>query len=493
MTSRSALVIGAGVGGLTAAIHLAKFGLHVTILEKDAHPGGRCGQFVRDGHRFDTGPTLFVMPLLYDAEFRALGSSVPELLDLQRVDPTYSLVFDDGSRLGLTSDMATMQEQMEAIEPGSFPGLGRYLEEGGRHYDLVLEKLVNRDFRRAADFFRPDMLSLLFRTKPLSKHYRNMADYFQAPRLKSAFTFQDLYVGLSPFAAPATFSLLPYTELAHGVWYPRGGMYRIVEALLELAREAGVEFAFGASVACIETRTSHADGVRLADGSRLAADVVLANADLPYVYRELLPDPGPADALWRKQFSCSVISFFWGLDTRYEGLGPHTLFLADDYQANFEHIERDLDLPANPSLYVHAPSRIDPAMAPPGQDTLTAIIPVGHLSDSGGQDWEDRKARARMHVFRRLSSLGITDLVDHIKFEEAYTPVSWAERRNLAKGSTHGLSHTLTQMAYFRPSNRHRRYRNLYFAGASTHPGTGVPTAMVSGRLVAERIASELT
>ncbi len=155
-------------------------------------------------------------------------------------------------------------------------------------------------------------------------------------------------------------------------------------------------------------------------------------------------------------------------------------------------IIRDLSLPANPSLYIHAPARLDPSMAPPGQDTLTAIVPVGHLSENGEQDWDELRDEARQQVFRRLRTLGITDLEAHIKFEETYTPLSWRKRYNLVKGSTHGLSHTLTQMAYFRPSNRHPRYRNLYFVGASTHPGTGMPTAMVSGRLVSERILDEL-
>jgi phytoene desaturase len=177
-----------------------------------------------------------------------------------------------------------------------------------------------------------------------------------------------------------------------------------------------------------------------------------------------------------------VISFFWGVDKTYPALGPHTLFLADDYRANFESIIWDLSLHANPSLYVHAPSRLDSSMAPPGQDTLTVIVPVGHLSENGGQSWEELCNQARQHVFRRLRTLGITDLEAHIKFEEIYTPLSWRKRYNLVKGSTHGLSHTLTQMAYFRPSNRHPRYKNLYFVGASTHPGTGVPTVMVSGR-----------
>lgn len=492
MTQRSVLVIGAGVGGITAATHLAMAGLRVTVLEKDAQPGGRCGRLVRDGHRFDTGPTLFVMPHLYESEFQALGAALHERLELRRVDPTYRLVFDDGSHLSLTSDEAWMREQLEAIEPGSFDALQRYLQEGGRHYRLVLDRLVNRDFRRIRDLISLETLSLLFRVKPLVNHYRNMGTYFDAPRLKSAFTFQDLYMGLSPFDAPATFSMLPYTELADGVWYPAGGMYSIVETLVDLAREAGVEFSFGSTVAEITTNGDHARGVRLSNGSHLRADVVLANADLPYVYRHLLPPDGLARAVWRKEFSCSAISFFWGLDTTYPTLGPHTLFLADDIRENFDAITRQLTLPANPSLYVHAPARLDPAMAPPGEDTLIAIVPVGHLRDDGGQDWESLQVRARQDVLRRLRAVGITDLEAHIKFEETYTPVSWTEQHNLAKGATHGLSHRLSQMASFRPSNRHRRYRNLYFVGASTHPGTGLPTAMVSGRLVAQRITAEL-
>jgi phytoene desaturase len=199
-----------------------------------------------------------------------------------------------------------------------------------------------------------------------------------------------------------------------------------------------------------------------------------------------------AKALSRKKFSCSVISLFWGVDKVYEELGPHTLFLADNYRENFQSIMRDLDLPANPSIYIHAPARLDPSMAPRGEDTLTAIVPVGHLNEDGDQDWGELRDEARRQVFRRLRTLGIGDIEEHIKFEETYTPLSWRKRYNLVKGATHGLAHTLTQMAYFRPSNRHPRYRNLYFVGASTHPGTGVPTAMVSGRLVSERIMDEL-
>jgi len=217
----------------------------------------------------------------------------------------------------------------------------------------------------------------------------------------------------------------------------------------------------------------------------------VANADLPYVYKHLLPEDGLAGPLSRKRFSCSVISFFWGVDKPFEMLSPHTLFLADNYRENFEGIVRRLTLPENPSLYVHAPTRLDPSLAPPGEDTLIAIVPVGHLDETGEQDWVDLRDRARQAVFHRLASLGITDLKEHLKFEVCFNPLSWRKRYNLMKGSTHGLCHNLTQLGYFRPHNRHPRYSNIYFVGASTHPGTGMPTALVSGRLAAQRVLDD--
>lgn len=491
MKNKTVIVIGAGIAGLTAAIHLAKHGLKVTVIEKNPRPGGRCDRISRGGHHFDTGPTLLVMPRLYEAEFAALGTNLHALLALQRVDPTYHLVFDDGSQLALTSDLRRLQEQLEAIEPGSFHGLLRYLDEGGRHYRLSMEKLVSPDFRKASDFFKPGNAPLLLQVKPLVKHYAHMSNYFDDPRLKAAFSFQDVYMGLSPFEAPATFSMMPYTELAHGVWYPKGGMYQVVNALTSLARDAGVEFVFNAAVERIDVNGKSARGV-IVDGRCLEADAVLANADLPYVYRELLPQDGEAKKLSRKRYSCSVISFFWGVDQPYETIGAHTLFLADDYRENFTSIIGDLGLPDNPSLYVHAPARLDPSMAPNGQDTLIAIVPVGHLSENGGQDWNVLRDQARQDVFRRLRTLGIDDLEKHIKFEINFTPLSWRKRYNLIKGSTHGLCHNLTQLGYFRPDYQHSRYTNLYFVGASARPGTGMPTAMVSGRQGAQRILDHM-
>jgi len=491
VTRGSVVVVGAGIGGLSAATHLARAGMEVTIVEKDAAAGGRCGRLVREGHRFDTGPTLFVMPRLYESEFRSLGTSLHERLALRRVDPTYRLIFDDGAEVSLTSDMTAMREQLEAVEPGAFEGLRRYLAAGANHYSIVAEKMVARDFHNPTDYLRVGGLGLLVRDNPLANHYRKMASYFATPRLKNAFTFQDLYVGLSPFEAPAILSLMSYTELAHGVWYPEGGMYGVVETLVDLARAAGVEFRFRANVFRIDTAARRVRGVLLDDGSWIRADAVVANADLPYVYQHLLPPDPATEKLLRKRFSCSTISFFWGLDRSYDALPPHTLFLPDDYRETFDSIVRDHDLPANPSVYLHAPRRLDAAVAPAGRDSLTAIVPVGHLDDDVAEDWSTLRDRAREHVFRRLERLGADDVRHHITFEESYTPVTWASRHNLVKGATHGLSHTLTQLGWLRPSHRHRQYRNLYFAGASTHPGTGVPTAMASGRLAARRLLAD--
>lgn len=491
MRDKKIIIIGSGIAGMTAAIHLARSGFDVSVIEKNDNPGGRCDRLCKEGHTFDTGPTLLVMPLLYESEFEAMGVCMHDLLDLQRVDPTYHLVFDDGQRLALTSDLKLMQDQLERIEPGSFQGFLGYLDEGSRHYNLGVERLVHPDFRKPSDFFSLSNLPLLYQVKPLAKHYQHMRAFFNNPRLKAAFTFQDVYMGLSPFDAPATFSMMAYTELAHGVWYPKGGMYRVAEVLHSLAQEAGVKFHFATKVAAINIDGSTATGVTLCDGEILKSDAVLANADLSYVYQQLLPQDRLSRRIAKKRHSCSVISFFWGLDKQYHTLHPHTLFLADDYRQNFDAIIDDLDLPANPSLYLHAPTRLDASMAPAGEDTLIAIVPVGHMSKDVPREWDAIRETARQHVFRRLETVGVLDLEKHIKFEINFTPPSWRKRYNLVNGSTHGLSHNLLQLGIFRPDLRHPRYSNLFFTGASTRPGTGIPTAMISGRQAATRLIDQ--
>ena len=493
MSSRStALIIGAGLGGIAIAARLARQGYQVTVLEKNAKPGGRCDQLIRDGHRFDLGPTLFLMPEIFAETYAALGAQLDDQLDLRRIDPTYRVRFDDGVSLSLTSDLNSLESQLEAIEPGAFGGLLRYLDEGRVNYHTSLQKFVGRNFYNLAQYFSPTNLPLLFKLKALVKHYNNIGHYFADPHLKAAFTFQNMYLGLSPYDAPATYSLLQYTELADGVWFPMGGLYRVIENLADLAASLGVRFEYDTPVDQIEVEGQRATGVILHDGTRRTADVIVANADLPYVYRHLLPDQAEADRLEKLQYTCSAIMFYWATDCIYPQLDTHNVFLAGDYRNSFDRIFHDHTLPDRPSFYVHAPARVDPAAAPVGQDTLFVLVPVGHIDDRAAQYWDALAAQARSAVVNRLADLGVNDLEQHLKYEVTYTPREWLNGYNLAKGAAFGLSHNFAQVGYLRPHNRHARYRNLYFVGSSTHPGAGLPMALLSARLTTERILKEV-
>jgi phytoene desaturase len=487
----SVLVIGAGIGGIAVAARLARRGYNVTVLEKNAVPGGRLNKLLQDGHRFDVGPSLFLMPQTYAAAYAALGERMEDHLDLKRIDPTYHLRFDDGSELKLSANINWMQEQLEAIEPGSFGSLLRYLIEGHQHFHLSLERFVGKNFYSFFDEFNPSNLPLLFQLKALTMHYDNIGNYFKDPKLKAAFTFQNMYLGLSPYEAPATYSLLQYTELADGVWFPIGGMYRIVESLTQIAKGHGARFIYDAPVKQIAIEGNHATGVVLEDGSTMQADVVIANADLPYVYDKLLPDRDLAQRMMNKQFTCSTVMFYWGVDTVYPQLAHHNVFLSRDYKASFDRIFHDHTLPERPSFYIHVPNRTDPAAAPEGCDNLMVLVPVGCLYEELNQDFEALRARARETVVEGLEKLGIAGLETHIKHEVSYTPHDWREMFNLARGAAFGLGHNFTQVGYLRPQNRHSRYKNLYFCGASTHPGTGVPIVLIGAGLVEERIARE--
>lgn len=492
MTQPTALVIGAGLGGIATAARLARAGFQVTVLEKNAAPGGRCSQLRRDGHRFDLGPTLFLMPQVFAETYAALGERMEDHLDLRRIDPTYTIHFPDGANLRLTSALPELQAQVEALEPGAFQGLLEYLAQGGRHYRLALERFIGRNFDGLLDYFSPRNLPLLLQMRALVHHYDDTARYFKHPRLRAAFTFQDMYLGLSPYEAPATYSLLQYTELADGVWFPMGGLYRVVETLVAIAEGLGVRFRYNAPAAAIEVERDRATAVRLESGERLAGEVVVANADLPYVYRHLLPEDGNARRLERLKYTCGALTFYWGVRGTCAPLGHHNVFLADDYRASFDRIFVDLDLPEEPSFYIHAPARTDPAAAPPGDDSLMVLVPVGHLNERSPQDWHRLRQRARRAVLDRLARLGLPDLEQRLKFEVAYTPLEWKAAFNLERGAAFGLSHHFRQVGYLRPQNRHARYRNLYFVGASTHPGTGLPIVLLSARLTTERVLADL-
>jgi phytoene desaturase len=416
-----------------------------------------------------------------------------EHLELVSIDPTHRIHFHDGTHLDLSHNLLSMREQLEAIEPGAFANFLEFMAEGYRHYTLSLQKFVGRNFYSYLDYFSPQNLPLLFKLKALTKHARNTARYFRDARLLAAFSFQNMYLGLSPYEAPATYSLLQYTELGEGVWFPKGGMYRVIETLARIVEGLGVRFEYNAPVREIRVNSHQAEGVVLEDGTFVKADVVVANADLPYVYSKLLPDDGSAARLARKKYTSSTLMFYWGIrGEKLSQLLHHNVFLADhEYRASFDQIFQALTLPRTPSFYVNAPARTDPSLAPVDGDALMILVPVGHLNEKQPQDWDALRARARRFVLERLEKIGIQDLHQHIVMEELISPPDYLHKLNLAKGAAFGLSHNFLQVGYLRPHNRHSRYRNLYFVGASTHPGTGLPIVLLSAKLTAERIFKE--
>jgi phytoene desaturase len=269
-------------------------------------------------------------------------------------------------------------------------------------------------------------------------------------------------------------------------------MYAGTQALVEIAERLGVKFIYNAPVKKLETNGQKVLGVVLEDGRTLSSDIFVGNADLPYIYKELLPDPDEAKKLEEKLYTCSTIMFYWGMDKQYPDIEHHNVFLGGDYKASFDQIFNDHTLPDEPSFYIHAPARTDATAAPDGQDTLYVLVPVGHLDARNKQDWDAMVNRARETIFSRIEKeMGIKDLREHIKFEITNTPITWKEQFNLEKGAAFGLSHNFWQVVYLRPQNRHKKYKNLYFAGASTHPGTGLPIVLLSAKLTSERILQE--
>ncbi|HWE63937.1 MAG TPA: phytoene desaturase family protein, partial [Chloroflexota bacterium] len=426
--------------------------------------------------------------------FSAVGRAIDDYLDLVRLPFNYRIRFGDGSLLDVSNDQAAMRRQLDAFEPGAGEAYLRYLEDAGQKYRVSRRRFTDRNFRSWAAFLTPINLYYLLRVQALHRLAPFAARYFTDPRLRIAFTFQTMYLGLSPADAPAIYSLLPYTELLDGIWYPMGGMYSIPLALARLLEDLGGEIRLQCPVEEVAVRQRRATGVRLTDGSTLRADVVVCNADLPHSYRTLVPPgfrkPYEHDRLDRLRYGCSAFMLYLGVDTVYDQLFHHNVFLSARPEHNFDQIFKQGRLPDDPSFYVHCAARTDPAMAPSGCDTVYILVPVPPLT--GGVDWQVEGPRFRERVLERVEAVAAPRIREHIVVERMITPVDWARGYNLRHGATFGLSHDLLQVGYLRPRNKAAALDRLYFVGASTVPGGGVPMVFIGSRLVAERIAQEV-
>jgi phytoene desaturase len=371
---KTAVIIGAGIGGIATAVYLAKNGYKVTVYEKNSAAGGRCGQLIREGHRFDLGATMLLMPGIYRQIFGELGIDLNEGKDIVPLQELYTIWFDDGEKIDFCSYEPRMKEQLEKIEPGSFEKSKKYVTKGYEIFRLGMDKLVGRNFYNLFQFANLKNIGLLIKLKTYISNWNYARKFFRHPHLMMAYTFQNIYVGQSPFNSPALFSMVPAAELTEGSFFPVGGMYSVVNKLFTAAKSIGVNFCFNSGVARINLAGKNADGIILEDGSEIKADIVVANADLPYVYRNLLPDRRKSARLDRMNYSCSAICFHWGLDKTYPQLKHHNVFLSDDFREGLDRIFNDKTLGDQPSFYLHAPVRTDPSAAPEGHETLSIVV-----------------------------------------------------------------------------------------------------------------------
>lgn len=488
-SKKSAIIIGAGIGGLATAVYLSNEGYDVRIFEKNSAPGGRCGQLVRDGYRFDLGATMLMMPDVYKEVFGDLGIPLFENGDVKPLEDLYRIYFDNNRVLHFSPDKEKMKDQLEKIEKGSYARSEEYVAKGYEIFRLGMGKLIGRNFYNFFQFARPENIGLLIKLKTYINHWTYTKKFFRDKHLLMAYTFQNIYVGQSPFNSPALFSMVPAAELTEGSFFPNGGMHSIVEKLLNKAVSNGVTVNYRKAVKKIMTNNNRAEGIILEDNTEVKADVIVANADLPYVYRKLLPDARLSRRIDRMKYSCSAICFHWGLDKKYPQLAHHNVFLSDGFREGLDKIFIDKTVSDTPSFYVHAPCRTDPSAAPEGHESLSFIVASGHIDKEKKQDWDEMKRKTRDYLVKRLKQAGLDDIDKHIVFEMCYTPESWETACNITRGSVFGsVAHNILQMGWFRPHNQHPRYKNLFFTGGSTHPGNGIPNVLLSAKLTSERI-----
>jgi phytoene desaturase len=486
-------IVGAGIGGLAAAIRLAAMGFEIEVFEKNARVGGRVGRLETEGFSFDTGPSLLLMTDTYRELFRFAGRDLDDYVRLIPLDANYRVTFGDGDTLTIRRTLPELIGELERIEPGVTPRFYRFLEDACNKYRLGRSEFVERDFEGARDFFGLRNLRLLLKTKALGNYYRQVSKFFRSEKLRQAFSLQTMYLGLSPFEAPSVYSLLPYTELAEdGLWFPEGGMYSLVDAMERLATELGVSFRLNSQAERIVVRKGRARGV-VVDGDEIEADAVLANADLPYAYRELLAGSADRDFRLRGreklQYTASAFMLYLGVEGKLGNMVHHNFYLSGRYRENFEAIFRDRTLPEDPSFYAVVPSKTEPRMAPEGMESLFVLVPVPHLGPN--VNWDREGGAFREKVYRLLERRCGLDR-NRVVYEKARTPLDWREEYNLEEGAAFGVGHGIFQVGYFRPPMVSNAVQGMYFVGASTRPGTGVPLVTIGARLVADRIGREV-
>jgi phytoene desaturase len=474
------VVVGAGLGGLSAALQLAGAGREVIVCERGMAPGGCAGALEIDGYRFDTGPTVLTMPELINDALAAVDESLEDWLDLRRLDPAYRAWFPDGSHLDVTADLDAMTAQLrDSCGPGDAAGYERFVHYARRLYELQMNDFIDRNFDSPLDLVGGAFAKLVA-AGGFARLGPRVGSFVRDPRLRRILSFQAMYAGVSPREALALYSVITYMDTVAGVWFPAGGMHEVPRALAGAADKHGVTFRYGADVVDVEMRGGRAVAVRTRDGERIETDAVVLNTDPQAAARML--GAQPAARTFRRSPSCVLMLV--GARTSYSQVAHHNLHFGAAWRATFDEVIRRGELMSDPSLLVSVPSTTDPSLAPRGGSSMYVLAPAPNLETSS-IDWLSTGPRYRDELLARMEHLGYTGLSDAADVVDVITPADWARQGHVA-GTPFSLAHTFGQTGPFRPGNLVAD--NVVLAGAGTRPGVGVPMVLVSGRLAAERI-----
>ena len=490
----SAIVIGGGFGGLATAIRLQAAGHMVTLIEAREHLGGRAYQLKQDGFTFDMGPSLITAPGLLKDLWKAAGRGFEEDVTLLPLSPFYRIYFHDGRYFDYWGTSKEDEAEIAKFEPRDVQGYRSFLADTQRIYDRAFADLADQPFLTLSGFL--GVVPELMRYSAQRSVYSYVSRYFRNPQLRMVFSFHPLFIGGNPFRASAIYSIVPYLERLEGVHFTPGGMYSLVEAMERLFVSLGGEVRCGVPVEQLLLRGQRTTGVRLEDGTALHADVVVANSDVATTYLNLLPASSRPKTITRRlknyQYSMSCYLLYLGISRQYDKLRHHTIIMPERYRNLIQDIFDGQGMPEDLALYLHVPTKTDPSMAPAGCESLYVLAPVPNLAY--GIDWEQEGPAFRNKIIHFLEQeAGLEGLEASIVTEQSFTPLDFASELRSYLGAAFSIEPTLFQSAYFRPHNRSQDIEGLYFVGAGTHPGAGIPgvllSASITSRLVIEDMA----
>ncbi len=490
--TKKVTIVGAGPGGLAAAMQLAHAGLDVTLLESRSVVGGRTSAIEAERFRFDCGPTFFLYPRVLEEIFRSVGYELRDEVPMRRLDPQYRLTFAGGGQLDCTPDMDEMDRQIAAFSPADVGKLRRYMDDN-RVKLAKFRPILERPFSSIFDLARPSLLGAARHVHPLRSLGDELSRYFTDPRLVIAFAFQSKYLGMSPFQCPSLFSILAFLEYEYGVYHPIGGCSRVSERMAEIARDLGVDVRLNEPVKGLRMNGRRVVGVET-DQATYDCDAMVVNADFGEAMKRLVPDRlrkrWSDRRLAEKRYSCSTYMLYLGIEGRYDDLPHHNIHICSDYAKNLSEIETEHVLSDDPSFYVQNASVTDDTLAPPGHSTLYVLVPVSHQHEN--IDWKRHSDPFRERTLDALAQIGLHDVRNRIRVEHRITPDDWNGRYRIYRGATFNLAHNLGQMLHRRPRNRFEELDGVYLVGGGTHPGSGLPVIYESSRISSRLLLQDL-